>query len=226
MSGSRWDLSAPTRDQTHAYWIGRQSLNHWKVSLINNLISFHYPTRLFSRCPGCIRDSDQCHPHRSTPQELFWPLLIWTGHLLHLLLSPRTGQPLEQVSDTSTSSLTLLPLRGEVYVASPQIWVNLRDSLVPYSNAEDAMTSSPIARQPQRLGHKKWCNLPLAGRELTSKLWSLTLSCLITLRWKPRPHGEFTHRLSWQPTSTTLWLKMSQVVPVPPFRLPPGTNFF
>ena len=127
---------------------------------------------------------------------------------------------------TRLQILTLLPLRGEVYVASPQIWVNLRDSLVPYSNAEDAMTSSPIARQPPRLGHKKWCNLPLAGRELTSKLWSLTLSCLITLRRKPRPHGEFTHRLSWQPTSTTLWLKMSQVVPVPPFRLPPGTNFF
>ena len=37
---STWDLSLPTRDQTHTPCIGRQSLNHWTTREVPTMIFF------------------------------------------------------------------------------------------------------------------------------------------------------------------------------------------
>ena len=38
-TGVMWDLSSPTRDQTHILCIERQSLNHWTVREVPHLLS-------------------------------------------------------------------------------------------------------------------------------------------------------------------------------------------
>ena len=38
-TGGMWDISSPTRDQTHISCIERQSLNHWTVREVPHLLS-------------------------------------------------------------------------------------------------------------------------------------------------------------------------------------------
>ena len=77
-----WDLSSPTRDQTHVSYIARQILNHWTTRKVSLETTLHCESpisqnRLYGKLGKLLYFvSNSCVPETVIP---LWPFLISVG---------------------------------------------------------------------------------------------------------------------------------------------------
>ena len=71
-----WDLSSPTRDQTHTPCIGRRSLNHWTIREIPPLVQLLPRTKSLSSCWSLLSSQGVRAPPADLPNLFKWSFCV------------------------------------------------------------------------------------------------------------------------------------------------------